>query len=60
MVNYNKALELATKLIEQNGVYAGKPTKKLAKEIRGTQTEIKKVCSDAKKDLMPSKDAVAE
>lgn len=52
MQNYNQAVELAKTLLEQAESYTNRPTKAESKRMRSTLGELKKVATEAKRDLM--------
>lgn len=52
MKNFNIALVLAKKLLDQAQAYQDKPTKAESKRMRDTLNDLKKVATDAKKELI--------
>jgi hypothetical protein len=52
MENFNIALVLAQKLLSQSQAYQDKPTKAESKRMRDTLNDLKKVATDAKKELI--------
>lgn len=52
MQNYNETIELAKTLIAQAESYTNRPTKAESKRMRTTIGAIKKLATEAKRDLM--------
>lgn len=52
MENVNKAIELAQALLNEKAAYDAKPTKAGSKRMRDALNELKKVATDAKKELI--------
>lgn len=52
MENFNIALTLAQKLLDQAQAYQAKPSKAESKRMRDTLNDMKKVATDAKKELI--------
>lgn len=52
MQNYNEAIELAQTLIAQAESYTNRPTKAESKRLRSTLGSLKKVVTEAKRDLL--------
>ena len=52
MENFNIALVLAQKPLSQAQAYQDKPTKAESKRMRDTLNDLKKVATDAKKELI--------
>lgn len=52
MENFNIALVLAQKLLSQAQAYQAKPSKAESKRMRDTLNDLKKVATDAKKELI--------
>lgn len=57
MQNYNEAVELAKTLVEQSEAYTNRPTKAESKRMRATISALKKVATEAKRDLMQADNA---
>lgn len=52
MENVELALRLAQKLLDQAQAYHTKPTKAETKRMRDTLNDLKKIATDAKKELI--------
>lgn len=57
MQNYNEAVELAQTLVAQAEAYTNRPTKAESKRMRATLSALKKVATEAKRDLMQADNA---
>lgn len=57
MQNYNEAVQLAKTLVAQSESYTNRPTKAESKRMRATISALKKVATEAKRDLMQADNA---